>query len=157
MRAARFPRWVYGEGSEPDPRSRSPTSGRSWRGFGRARAYRGGVALEALTVPLLPGLRLAASLLLLVLGLAAVLGAHLGRMLLTRQRKLGSKVEIFLPKGPPAGRQSVRIAVQAHRLPLLLASRACPADEGLDIRLLFPFMWTPGPTSRPRRPARPTR
>ena len=80
MRAARFPRWVCGEGSEPDPRgSRSPTSGRSWRGFGRARAYRGGVALEALTVPLLPGLRLAASLLLLVLGLAGVLGAHLGR------------------------------------------------------------------------------
>jgi uncharacterized membrane protein YidH (DUF202 family) len=140
MRAARFPRWVCGEGSEPDPRFTLANERTFLAWIRTALALTaGGVALEALTVPLLPGLRLAASLLLLVLGLAAVLGAHLGRMLLTRQRKLGSKVEIFLPKGPPAGRQSVRIAVQAHRLPLLLASRACPADQGLAIRLLFPF------------------
>jgi uncharacterized membrane protein YidH (DUF202 family) len=104
MRAARFPRWVYGEGSEPDPRFTLANERTFLAWIRTALALTaGGVALEALTVPLLPGLRLAASLLLLVLGLAAVLGAHLGRMLLTRQRKLGSKVEIFLPKGPQRG------------------------------------------------------
>jgi uncharacterized membrane protein YidH (DUF202 family) len=104
MRAARFPRWVYGEGSEPDPRFTLANERTFLAWIRTALALTaGGVALEALTVPLLPGLRLAASLLLLVLGLAGVLGAHLGRMLLTRQRKLGSKVEIFLPKGPQRG------------------------------------------------------
>jgi uncharacterized membrane protein YidH (DUF202 family) len=92
------------EGSEPDPRFTLANERTFLAWIRTALALTaGGVALEALTVPLLPGLRLAASLLLLVLGLAAVLGAHLGRMLLTRQRKLGSKVEIFLPKGPPSG------------------------------------------------------
>ena len=77
MRAARFPRW---EGSEPDPRFTLANERTFLAWIRTALALTaGGVALEALTVPLLPGLRLAASLLLLVLGLAGVLGAHLGR------------------------------------------------------------------------------
>ena len=80
MRAARFPRWVCGEGSEADPRFTLANERTFLAWIRTALALTtGGVALEALTVSLLPGLRLAASLLLLVLGLAGVLGAHLGR------------------------------------------------------------------------------
>jgi inner membrane protein YidH len=71
MSAARFPRWVYGEGSEPDPRFTLANERTFLAWIRTALAMTaGGVALEALAIPMLPGLRLAASLLLLALGLA---------------------------------------------------------------------------------------
>jgi uncharacterized membrane protein YidH (DUF202 family) len=156
MRAARFPRWVCGEGSEPDPRFTLANERTFLAWIRTALALTaGGVALEALTVPLLPGLRLAASLLLLVLGLAAVLGAHLGRMLLTRQRKLGSKVEIFLPKGPQRG-DSLSGSL-SRRTACRCSSPACVSCGSGPGHPTALSIWTPGPTSRPRRPARPTR
>ncbi len=79
MRAARFPHWVYGEGSEPDPRFTLANERTFLAWIRTALALTaGGVALEALAVPLLPGLRLAASLLLLVLGLAVPMLAWAG-------------------------------------------------------------------------------
>jgi inner membrane protein YidH len=79
MSAARFPRWVYREGSEPDPRF-SLANERTFLAWIRTALAltAGGVALEALALPLLPGLRLAASLLLLGLGLAVPVLAWTG-------------------------------------------------------------------------------
>ncbi len=69
--AARFPRSVFGRGSEPDARF-TLANERTFLAWIRTSLalIAGGVALEALGLPLYPGLRLAASLVLLVLGLA---------------------------------------------------------------------------------------
>lgn len=66
----RFPRWVFGLGSEPDPRF-SLANERTLLAWIRTALalIASGVALEALAVPLDPTLRLAAATLLLVLGL----------------------------------------------------------------------------------------
>lgn len=66
----RYPTWVYGEGVEPDPRF-SMANERTYLAWVRTALalIAGGVALEALGLPLQPQLRLAASILCLVLGL----------------------------------------------------------------------------------------
>jgi putative membrane protein len=79
MCAVRFPRWVYGQGSEPDPRFTLANERTFLAWIRTALALTaGGVALEALATPLLPGLRLAASLLLLGLGLVTPVLAWAG-------------------------------------------------------------------------------
>ncbi len=72
----RFPNRVYGHGDEPDPRF-SLANERTFLAWIRTSLalIAGGVALEALGLPLQPGLRLAASLLLLAMGLAVPLVA----------------------------------------------------------------------------------
>jgi putative membrane protein len=71
MAEARFPRWVYDRGSEPDPRF-SLANERTFLAWVRTALalIAGGVALEALGLPIQPGLRLAASLVSLGLGFA---------------------------------------------------------------------------------------
>jgi putative membrane protein len=66
----RFPRWVYDHGSEPDARF-SLANERTFLAWVRTALalIAGGVALEALPIPIHPGLRLTASLLSLLLGL----------------------------------------------------------------------------------------
>lgn len=66
----RFPRRVYGRGEEPDPRF-TLANERTFLAWIRTSLalIAGGVALEALGLPLHPGLRLAASLVLLAFGL----------------------------------------------------------------------------------------
>jgi putative membrane protein len=66
----RFPDWVYRVGAEPDPRF-SLANERTFLAWIRTSLalIAGGVALEALALPLEPRLRLAAAVLLLVLGL----------------------------------------------------------------------------------------
>jgi putative membrane protein len=66
----RFPRWVYGHGDEPDARFTlaNERTFLAWIRTGLA-LLAGGVALEALDLPLQPGLRFAAAVLLLALGL----------------------------------------------------------------------------------------
>jgi len=68
--AERFPRWVYRDGDEPDPRF-TLANERTYLAWIRTSLalIAGGVALEALALPLDPSLRLGASILLLVLGL----------------------------------------------------------------------------------------
>ncbi len=67
---SRFPRWVYSRGAEPDPRFTLANERTLLAWIRTALALvAGGIALEALALPLVPGLRLSASVLLLVLGL----------------------------------------------------------------------------------------
>ena len=66
---ARFPRSVHGVGEEPDPRA-SLANERTFLAWVRTALAlaAGGVALEALDLPVAGGLRLAAALLLVALG-----------------------------------------------------------------------------------------
>ncbi|MBF0689829.1 MAG: DUF202 domain-containing protein [Cellulomonas sp.] len=68
----RFPRWVYGAGSEPDARF-SLANERTFLAWARTglALLAGGVALEALDLPVERGLRLAAAVLLIAVGTLA--------------------------------------------------------------------------------------
>ena len=70
----RWPRSVYGVGTEPDPRF-SFANERTFLAWIRTALalIAAGVALEALALPLHPGLRLTAAVLLLIIGLAVPL------------------------------------------------------------------------------------
>jgi putative membrane protein len=74
--SSRFPRWVYGVGDEPDPRF-SLANERTFLAWVRTSLAfsAAGVALEALSLPIHPGFRLAASLVLIVLGVVAAVQA----------------------------------------------------------------------------------
>jgi putative membrane protein len=69
MSSKRFPRWVYDRGEEPDPRF-SLANERTYLAWIRTALalIAGGVALEALGLPLHPVLRLTASIILILLG-----------------------------------------------------------------------------------------
>ncbi|WP_282946282.1 YidH family protein [Cellulomonas endometrii] len=75
----RFPRSVYGRGDEPDARF-SLANERTFLAWLRTSLalLAGGVALEALELPLHPGLRLAAAVVLVVLGVLAPVQAWAG-------------------------------------------------------------------------------
>ncbi len=70
MSTSRFPRWVYSQGTEPDPRF-TLANERTFLAWIRTALalVAGGVALEALALPVRPGIRVAASVLLILLGL----------------------------------------------------------------------------------------
>jgi putative membrane protein len=72
--ASRFPRSVYDVGTEPDARF-TLANERTFLAWIRTALalIAAGVALEALALPLQPGLRLTAALLLLLIGLAVPL------------------------------------------------------------------------------------
>jgi putative membrane protein len=74
--SSRFPRWVYGIGTEPDPRF-SLANERTFLAWVRTSLAlsAAGVALEALTLPVHPGVRRVAALLLIVLGILAAVQA----------------------------------------------------------------------------------
>jgi len=75
----RFPSGVYGTGSEPDPRF-SLANERTFLAWVRTSLalLAVGVALEALDLPVHPGLRLAAALVFLALGVLAPVQAWRG-------------------------------------------------------------------------------
>lgn len=70
MNQKRFPAWVYNSGEEPDPRF-SLANERTYLAWIRTAMalIAGGVALEALGLPLQPQIRLVASTLLVVIGM----------------------------------------------------------------------------------------
>ena len=72
MARARFPKYVYGRGQEPDPRF-TLANERTFLAWIRTSLalLAVGVALEALALPVHPTLRLIASVVLLTLGLLA--------------------------------------------------------------------------------------
>jgi putative membrane protein len=75
----RFPASVYSRGTEPDPRL-SLANERTFLAWIRTSLalLAAGVALEALELPIQPGLRIAASVLFIVLGLLAALQSWFG-------------------------------------------------------------------------------
>jgi len=75
----RFPRRVYREGAEPDPRF-SLANERTFLAWLRTALalFAAGVALEALELPIPPGLRLTAAGVFIAIGLVACLQAWLG-------------------------------------------------------------------------------
>lgn len=79
MATTRFPASVYSVGDEPDPRFSLANERTFLAGIRTALALlAGGVALEALELPIERHLRLAAALVLVVLGAAAPVAAWLG-------------------------------------------------------------------------------
>jgi putative membrane protein len=86
---SRFPRWVYAAGSEPDARFSlaNERTFLSWIRTGLALSA-AGVALEALNLPITPGLRLASALILVCLGVATPVLAWLRWASLERGMRL---------------------------------------------------------------------
>jgi putative membrane protein len=86
----RFPRSVYGVGEEPDARF-SMANERTFLAWIRTSLAfaAAGVALEALELPIAPGLRLACALLLVGLGILAPVQAWTGWMATERAMRCG--------------------------------------------------------------------
>ncbi len=86
----RRPRWVYGAGSEPDPRF-SLANERTFLAWVRTSLalLAAGVALEALQVPAQPELRLSAALVLIALGLIAIVQGGISWARTERSMRLG--------------------------------------------------------------------
>lgn len=99
----RFPRGVYARGSEPDARF-SLANERTFLAWVRTALalLAGGVALEALDVPVEPHLRLAASVVLLVLGLVAPAQAWFGWARAERALRERQPLPAPLTSGPLA-------------------------------------------------------
>jgi putative membrane protein len=113
MTASRFPRWVYTEGGEPDPRF-TLANERTFLAWIRTALalIAGGVALEALSLPIQPGLRLASSILLLVLGLITPLLAWFGWAASERALRCGRPL--------PASRLGLLLAVGVAAVAVLV-------------------------------------
>ena len=99
----RFPSRVYGEGAEPDPRF-TLANERTFLAWIRTSLAltAGGVALEALGLGLQPQLRLAASILLITVGIATSVQAWFGWMHTERSLRLNTPLpspKIALPTG----------------------------------------------------------
>ncbi|MGN8246032.1 YidH family protein [Cellulomonas soli] len=79
MARNRFPRWVYGTGTDPDPRF-SLANERTFLAWVRTglALLASGVALEALSVPLEPRLRTVAAVVLVGLGILGPVLAWIG-------------------------------------------------------------------------------
>lgn len=100
---SRFPRSVYGEGTEPDPRF-TLANERTFLAWIRTALalIAAGVALEALGLGIHPQLRLAASLVLILVGIATPVQAWFGWMsaerAMRRERPLPA-ARLALPVG----------------------------------------------------------
>jgi putative membrane protein len=113
MNDTRFPRRVYEVGTEPDPRF-TLANERTFLAWIRTALalIAGGVALEALTLPLQPALRLTASIILLLLGLTAPLLAWFTWGKVERGLRLGSPLpgsHVALPVALGVGAVAVLI------------------------------------------------
>lgn len=104
----RFPKRVYGVGLEPDARF-SLANERTFLAWIRTSLalMAAGVALEAFTLPIAPGFRLAASFLLISLGVLAPIQAWFGWMTVERSLRL----ETALPTPALAGPIGVGVAL----------------------------------------------
>jgi putative membrane protein len=113
MTDSRFPRWVYAQGNEPDPRF-TLANERTFLAWIRTALalIAGGVALEALALPIQPTLRTTAALLLLVLGLIAPVLAWLTWAAVERAMRQGAAL--------PGSKVALPVAVGVCAAGLLL-------------------------------------
>lgn len=97
----RFPRRVYEAGTEPDARF-TLANERTFLAWIRTSLalIAGGIALEAFALPISPGLRLGASLLLIALGVLAPLQAWFGWMSVERALRLNKPLPVPSLAGP---------------------------------------------------------
>lgn len=97
----RFPRRVYRVGVEPDPRF-TLANERTFLAWIRSALalIAAGVALEAFSLPILPALRLSATLILILLGIAAALYAWIGWMTVERAIRGGRPLPSPVLAGP---------------------------------------------------------
>ncbi|MBB2921176.1 YidH family protein [Cellulomonas cellasea] len=97
----RFPRWVYGTGSEPDARF-SLANERTFLAWVRTSLalLASGVALEALAVPVEPWARSAAALVLVALGILAPVQAWVGWARAERALRRGRPLPSPVLAGP---------------------------------------------------------
>jgi inner membrane protein YidH len=107
---SRFPRWVYDHGDEPDARF-TLANERTFLAWTRTAlaVIAGGVALEAVTLPLEPTLRHVAALVLLLLGLAIPLLAWFGWARAERAMREGRS----LPSSPVSAVLAAGVTVVA--------------------------------------------
>lgn len=103
----RFPRWLFRDGSEPDPRFTlaNERTFLAWIRTGLALVA-GGVALESLGLRLQPALRLTAAVLLIVTGIAAPVQAWVGWAATERALRLDRPLPspaLTLPVGVAVG------------------------------------------------------
>jgi len=100
----RFPRRVYGVGTEPDARF-SLANERTFLAWIRTALalIAAGVALEAFVLPIAPGFRLGASVLLILLGVLAPIQAWLGWMKAEQSLRLGRPLPSPNLAGPIGG------------------------------------------------------
>jgi len=98
MSDGRFPRWVFGTGTEPDPRF-TLANERTFLAWTRTALalIAGGVALDAIDVPLPPPLKLTAVIILLALGLLLPLTAWTGWARSERAMRRGRPLPASLP------------------------------------------------------------
>ena len=97
----RFPRSVYGSGTEPDLRF-SLANERTFLAWIRTSLafLAAGIALEALALPIEPRLRLAAALIFVTLGTAAPIQAWLGWVRVERAIRTGRPLPAPALAGP---------------------------------------------------------
>ena len=93
----RFPRSVYGVGSEPDPRF-SLANERTFLSWIRTALalIAGGIALEAVVLPIQPGFRIATAAVLIVAGILSALQAWFGWARIERAMRMS----LPLPASP---------------------------------------------------------
>jgi putative membrane protein len=98
MSDSRFPRWVFGAGTEPDPRF-TLANERTFLAWTRTALalIAGGVALDAIEVPLPAGIKLAAVVILLGLGLLLPISAWAGWAVAERAMRHGRPLPASLP------------------------------------------------------------
>jgi putative membrane protein len=98
MSDRRFPRWVFDHGTEPDPRF-TLANERTFLAWTRTSLafIAGGVALEAVDVPLSSALKLAVAVILLALGLLLPITAWAGWALTERAMRRAEPLPASLP------------------------------------------------------------
>jgi putative membrane protein len=133
----RFPRRVYGVGTEPDARF-SLANERTFLAWIRTALalIAAGVALEAFVMPIAPGFRLGASILLTLLGVLAPIQAWLGWLKAEQSLRLGRPLPFPNLAGPIGGGVFAVVGIVAPPQTFWTLSVVC-SSSGQIRRMLY--------------------